>query len=229
MAVAASARPLRIDNVTADTFASANRRLLIWLTVATILVTIGFSQLVVKLEFLAIVPLACLLVLAAIFWRPKVGLYVSFGMSLMFEMASADPLMLPGRYFQYGLQSTLGISGLIISPLEMLLVFTLLVWWLRGVVLRRLDYRAGVLGWAVALFFLAILLGLVRGIAIGGGDSYVAFWEARSLGYFGICYVLGANLIRTRRDVAGLLAPCARCRRRTSATPRRTPTARWRR
>ena len=201
MAVAAPVRELQTG-----TFTAANRRLVIWLTVIAVVATIGFSQLVVRLEFLALVPLACLLVLAAIFWRPKVGLYVSFAMTLLFEMTSPDVLMLPGRYFQYGLQSTLGLTGMIISPLEMLLLFTLLVWWLRGLVTRRLDYRAGLLGWPVALFFLAILFGLLRGTVLGGGDSYVAFWEARSLAYFGICYILGANLIRTRRDVAALLA-----------------------
>lgn len=200
MAVAAPLRELQ-----AGTFTAAQRRLVIWLTAIALAVTVGFSQLVVRLEFLALVPLACILVLVAVFWRPKAGLYVGFLMTLMFEASSADVLMLPGRYFQYGLQSTLGLNGLILSPLEMLLLFTLLVWWLRGVVTRRLDYRAGLLGWPVALFFLAILFGLVRGIVLGGGDSYVAFWEARSLAYFGICYILGANLIRTRRDVTWLL------------------------
>ena len=201
MAVAAPVRELQ-----ATTFTAAQRRLVTLLTLIAILLTVVFSQLVVRLEFVALVPLACLLVLSAVFWRPKLGLYIALLMTLLFEMTSSDALMLPGRYFQYGLQATAGLNGMIFSPLEMLLIFTLVVWWLRGLVTRQLDYRAGALGWPVALFFIAILMGLVRGIVLAGGDSYIAFWEARSLVYFGICYVLGANLIRTRRDVSALLA-----------------------
>jgi hypothetical protein len=200
VAIAATPRQYQLG-----AFVSAQRRLVIGLSVLAVLLTIGFSQLIIRLEFLAVVPLIILLVLGAIFWQPKVGLYVSLGMTLLFEMVSPDPLMLPGRFFQYGLQATLGLNGVIVSPLEMLLLFSLLVWWLRGIVTRKLDYRAGALGWPVALFFLAILFGLVRGIVIGGGDAYIAFWEARSLVYFGVCYLLGANLVRTRGDLKGLL------------------------
>ena len=51
---------------------------------------------------------------------------------------------------------------------------------------------------------MAVLTGIFRG-AIGGGDTYIAFWEARSLLYFGACYLLSANLIRSRRDVTILV------------------------
>jgi hypothetical protein len=150
-----------------------------------------------------VIPMSLLLV-AAVIWQPRVGLLAVVGMVLLFEVISADPLMLPGQYFNYGLQSTLGVGGFIASPLELLLLLTLGIWLVQGLVRRRLDYRGGDLGWPVSLFFVAVLFGLLRG-AVGGGDTYIAFWEARSLLYVGICYLLAANLIRTRRDVAFLL------------------------
>ena len=142
--------------------------------------------------------------LAAIVWKPKIGLLMVFGLVLLFEMGNPDPLMAPGRYLHYGLQSSLGVSGFIASPLELLLILTLAVWLVQGLVKRQLGYRGGDLGWPTLLFFGSLVVGLMRGAA-GGGDMYVAFWEVRSLLYLGVCYMLAANLLRTRRDVGVLV------------------------
>lgn len=143
-------------------------------------------------------------ILVSVFWQPRFGLYCVFALVLLFEMGSVDPLMLPGRYFNYGLQSSLGLSGFIASPLELMLILTVVVWLIKGLMQREFRAHGGDLGWPMALFFLAVLGGLIRGAA-GSGDMYVAFWEARSLLYVGVCYIVTVNLVRTRWDVAALV------------------------
>jgi hypothetical protein len=180
------------------------RRRVFWYATAALLSAVGLSYAVVQWGVAVVVLPVAVAALAAIAWRPKAGLYLVLLLVLLFEMASPDPLMEPGRYIHFGLQSSLGISGFIFSPVELLMIFTAAIWLIHGLVTRRLDYRGGDLGWPMALFFLSLVGGLLRGAA-GAGDMYIAFWEVRSLLYFGGCYLLTANLIRTKRDVGALL------------------------
>jgi hypothetical protein len=129
--------------------------------------------------------------------QPRVGLYLIFGLVLLFEVGVPDDLMLPGRYLNQGLQSTLNISGFIASPLELLLLTMLGAWLTQGIIRRQLNFRGGQLLWPMVLFFLAIVFGIVRG-KVGDGDLYIAFWEARALLYLLICYLVAANTIRTQ-------------------------------
>ncbi|MCC6173978.1 MAG: O-antigen ligase family protein [Chloroflexi bacterium] len=194
-------------HLSAQWYAANERRRAILLTVVALAASVALGQAVVRIGFAAALAPLAIAIVAGIMWRPKIGLFGIVLMILLFEIDSADPLMLPGRYFNYGLQSTLGLSGFIASPLEMALVLSTSVWLVSGIVRRRLAFRGGDLGWPVLLFFLAIVLGVLRG-ALEGGDMYVAFWEARSLLLLGVAYLLGANLIRTRQDVAVLLGIC---------------------
>jgi hypothetical protein len=177
-----------------------DRKRVTWLTVAAVVSALALGNLTLQIGVAAVVIPAAAAALAAIVWRPKFGLFAVLALVMLFEMTSADPLMIPGRYLHYGLQSSLGVSGFIASPLELLLLFTMAVWLVKGLVVRSLGYRGGDLGWPTTLFFISLVLGLIRG-AVGQGDMYVAFWEVRSLLYLGVTYVLAANLIRTRRDV----------------------------
>lgn len=187
-----------------DWYRTTERRRTILLAVVSVLGALIMGQVLMRFGEAAIVIPVALLALAGIVWQPRVGLYTIFALVLMFEINSPDVLMLPGRYLNYGLQSSLGVSGFIASPLELLLILTCAVWLVKGLVMHRLNYTGGDLGWPITLFFMALLGGLLRGAA-GSGDMYVAFWEARSLLYVGVCYLLAVNLVRTRNDVATLV------------------------
>ena len=184
--------------------AHERRRVLRSVVIATV-AAIALGQAVLTIGVAAVAVPVIVAAMAAIVWKPKIGLLLLFALVLLFEMGNPDPLMAPGPYLHYGLQSSLGVSGFIASPLELLLILTLAVWLVKGIVQHRLGYRGGDLGWPTALFFGSLVLGLLRG-ASGGGDMYVAFWEVRSLLYLGVCYLLAANLIRTRRDVGVMAA-----------------------
>jgi len=136
--------------------------------------------------------------------RPKLGFFLLFGLVLLFEEGGADPLMLPGEYLLAGLSSTTGISTVIASPLELLIVLIFVSCGVRAVGQRRIQFRGGALFVPVALFAVALLMGTARGIALNG-DLNIALWESRFIWYAIACYVLTCNLVRTRRDVRVLL------------------------
>jgi hypothetical protein len=144
------------------------------------------------------------MVLVAVIWQPRIGVYVLLGLAALFESLSQDPLMTPGHYLHYGLQHTLGLRGVVVSPLEMLLIATLLVWLIQGAVRGNLEYRGGRFGWPVLLFSLMLAVGVVWGRA-RGGDLHIGLFELRPLLYIVVTYVLAANLVRTRRQVQTLL------------------------
>jgi hypothetical protein len=180
---------------------ATRRRRVALLIALTILASLGFARLVLAIDLASVVLLLTVVVVAAIAWRPRVGLYVTFGLVVLFEMGGEDSLMLPGRYLHGTLGGTSGLTGAIASPLELLLVLICGVWLARGIASGRLEFRGGRLFWPMLLFFVALVFGMVRG-PLGGGTPYIAFWEGRFLFYAVICYFLAANFIRTRRHVA---------------------------
>jgi hypothetical protein len=173
------------------------------LTFLTVLVSLLFAVLVLLIHIVSAVVLFSWMLLVAIAWRPRIGLYTTWGLVLLFEAGSPDAMMLPGAYFHGGLNATVGLPGVVASPLEALLILTFGVWLVKGLVRRRIDFQRGRLFWPMLLFFLALLFGLVRG-QVGGGELNIALWESRFLFYMVICYALATNTIRTRRHVATL-------------------------
>jgi hypothetical protein len=185
-------------------FGTAWRRVA-WLAALATVLSMTFAWLILRLELVAIVPLIIWAVLIAVVWRPFAGLCVALFLVGLFELNVVDPFMAPATYIHYGLQSTLGLSGLIVSPLEMLLMVSLLVWLVQGITGTGLDFRGGHLGRLVLLFALMLGFGMIRG-RFGGGILYIGFWELRPLLYVLVCYVLAANLVRTRLHVRMLIA-----------------------
>ncbi|MBI4493141.1 MAG: O-antigen ligase family protein [Chloroflexi bacterium] len=184
-------------------YAATQRRRSTLLAVLAILASLAFAGLALLFHFGSALLLFTWMALAAIAWRPRLGLYVAFGLVLLFEAGGADPLMLPGAYLHGGLGSTVGLAGASTSPLELLLLLVFVLWLGQGLAQRRLDFRGGRLLWPMLLFCAALVFGLVRG-ALGGGNLNVALWEARALFYVVACYFVAANTIRTRRHVRTL-------------------------
>ena len=180
-----------------------HQRRLVTLVLLTLLVSCAAAAVVLVLQFVSIAVMLICAVLIAVAWRPMIGLYVAFGLVLLFEVGGPDLLMEPGRFLHYGLQSSLGLSGVIVSPIEMLQILCVLSWLARGVLAGRLDFRGGVLGWPMFLFALSLVYGLIRG-RVAGGDPYTGFWEIRPLLYAAGCYILTVNLVRTRQQVVRL-------------------------
>ena len=187
-------------------YRSAQRFRVTTLCCATVAVCIAFAALTLALQFVSIVVLLTWLLVIAVAWQPRVGLFSAFGLVLLFEGGGDDDkLMLPGAYINGDLSTSIGLTGVIFSPLELLLIMSLLVWLARGIATRRLDFEGGRLQAQVYLFTIALLVGMVRGVAAGGPFN-VALWESRFLFYAVICYILATNTIRTRRHLRILIA-----------------------
>ncbi len=154
-------------------------------------------------------PTALLLVITAVglcvAWQARIALYVMFGFVLLFESDNADPLMAPGSLLNGTLGKSSGASGFVATPLEILLLLTVLIWLVKGLAGRNVGLRGGRLALPIALFTVALAAGLVRGLA-AGGDPYLALWESRWLFYIPICYFLAAGLIRTTGQLHALMA-----------------------
>jgi hypothetical protein len=195
--------PVDAAQLSAGWHERAHRQRFAMLALIAAVTSLLFAALVLATQFVSVVVLLISMVLVAVAWRPIVGLYITFGLVLLFEVGGPDPLMEPGRFLHYGLQSTLGLSGVIISPLEMLLLLCLLSWLARSAIQGRLDFRGGALGWPMLAFALSLLYGLVRG-RMTGGDPYTGFWEIRALLYAAAAYLLATNLIRSRAQIVHL-------------------------
>jgi hypothetical protein len=187
-------------HLNASWHAGTKWRQLVSLTLVATFLSLTFVWLILRLEFVALVPLIVWAVVAAVVWRPLAGMCVAIALVSFYEVGGIDSLMDPGVYIHFGLQHTLGLSGVTVSPLEMLLLMCLLVWLVQGIAGTGLHFRGGHSGRLVLWFAGALLAGVVRG-RISGGDMYIGFWELRPLLPILICYLLTANLVRTRRHV----------------------------
>jgi len=167
-------------------------------TLAVAVVTPDASDPTVLLLIIAVVGLC-------VAWQARTALYVMFGFVLLFESDNADKLMAPGSLLNGTIGKSSGASGLVATPLEILLLLTVLIWLVKGLAGRSLGLRGGQLGLATGLFTIALAAGLIHGLA-AGGDPYLALWESRWLFYIPICYFLTASVIRTTRHLRALIA-----------------------
>jgi hypothetical protein len=147
-----------------------------------------------------------LVVAVGIFRKPVVGLYLLFFCSIFLEqwgIVGLNPVT-ANVPFYYTLSGAYGIP-IPVSPLEMILVVTLVAMMVPYVARRGVQFVRGQL-FAPLVLFLAFVIGSIfYGFALGGGtgpfDIRAAWEETRSFFYLGGIYVLGCNLIRTREQL----------------------------
>lgn len=133
---------------------------------------------------------------------PRVILMLLLGSVAGLEALSSDPVVDLGTYWQRGIGSWTGLP-VIVSPLELLLALGV-IGALSSAALSKPSGRAGALGLPIALFFLALVGGLVYGVA-AGGDAYIGFWEVRYLMYVPACYLIARLSLRRPEHVTALL------------------------
>jgi hypothetical protein len=175
------------------------------LLVGTVLACILLAALTLAFQFVSLVVLLTWLLVIAVAWQPRTGLYTALGLVMLFEGGGDDDkLMLPGAYINSDLSQSLGLTGVIFSPLELLLILSFVIWLGRGIATRGLNFEGGRLKVQVLLFTAAVTFGMIYGIAKGGPFN-VALWESRYLYYAIICYFLATNTLRTRKHLVILL------------------------
>src|ERR1051326_7409529 len=186
-----------------DAVIRGSRNRLLLATAAMALLSLALARLVLAVDMGAILIFGIVITVVAVIIQPRYGLYAIFAVALLFEVGSGDHLMDPGSYLGNSLQTSFNANGLILIPLEMLLLITSLAWLAQALMRRRLPFRSGSLGLPVLLLCLMLIFGMVRGLATGAIFNY-AFWESRFLFWMALCYVVAANTIRTPGHVRTL-------------------------
>ncbi|MBV9175283.1 MAG: O-antigen ligase family protein [Chloroflexi bacterium] len=172
-----------------------------------LLSTLIVARLVLSIDYAAVYALVLLLAFLAFVAQPRYGLYALFGVCLLFEGAfsSEDVFQAPSFFLTASPQTTLHLSGVVLTPIELFVVLVAAAWLARGAMERRFDFRAGELG-APALFLsIGLGWGILRGLMTNANVNLI-FWESRFLVAMIICYILAANLIRKRGHVQSLLS-----------------------
>jgi hypothetical protein len=140
-------------------------------------------------------------------WKEPVrGVYVLFGAAALLaayvETGLTDYI---GWYLPFfeDIKSSTHI-GVIVSPAEVFMTLTLLVWLLKGIAQRNLRFDRGSLMWPLGLYMVMVLVAEGRGLS-SGGSLHDSLWELRSQVYMLIAYVLVCNLVKTRAHLTKLL------------------------
>jgi hypothetical protein len=101
------------------------------------------------------------------------------------------------------LDAALGLSGVYLTPVELLMAGTLLVLYFRAGV-RRARLPHSYLGRAMAVLMVVVLFGALHGVG-AGGDSKMVLWEIRPYVYLAVMYLLGAQLPRSVETITTML------------------------
>ena len=154
----------------------------------------------------AIGPFGVLLT-AAVFARPIVGVYAAVAAALLFEqwgIVGLDSITAQTHFFD----NISGFTGvdLRVSAADMLIALTLAAWLAKRSGSAEREFRAGPLGYAISAYLFCFLVGVLIGLARGGAwDQAAMLAELRGPVYFVALYFLATNLLRTRRDVMRML------------------------
>ena len=94
------------------------------------------------------------------------------------------------------LQESYGVSGAIVTPIELLIILAVLIWVAKAISDRRLTLKRSPLGLAVAIFFTIALFEEFYGLARGAIFN-ISLWELRPFLYLGAAFLLASQLVST--------------------------------
>jgi O-antigen ligase len=102
------------------------------------------------------------------------------------------------------LSDGMGLSGVLVNPLELVILLALLVWLLRETAARRLALPRSYLAAGFAILFAIALFAEVRGLS-AGADLRESLHELRPWVYLGAFYLLASQLFRRPGSLRVLL------------------------
>lgn len=181
---------------------------LIFFGLVVVMIAIGLGlTLYQPLSVLAIVPPA-LLVVNWVWKQPVRGLYMLLAATLIFEIFPlhfADSLTDRVPFFLNlnNASSSAGLSGISITPAEVLMVSVLVIWVVAGISRRTFKLEGGPLVGAYVIFALVVVGAEIHG-ALGRADLGKSLWEVRPQAYGLVAFLLAANLVTERQHVRNL-------------------------
>jgi hypothetical protein len=147
------------------------------------------------------------LFLPVVFWRVPASPVVLFAAAAtsIERFADVNPDAITARIPLFrSFAETSGLSGVILTPIEIVIALALLIWLAKGVSERRVRFHASPLGIMIMVVFgvaIAVeLFGLAR-----GGIFHISLWELRPFVYLATAYVLASQLVSRRAALEAIL------------------------
>lgn len=150
-----------------------------------------------------------LLLVALVVWlwnRPTRGVYVLFGAAVLLaayvETGLTDYIGWYAPFFE-DIKSSLHIP-VVVSPAEIFMTLTIVIWLLKGIAERNLRFDRGTLALPLGLYMVMVLVAEGRGLT-SGGSLHDSLWELRGQMYMLVAYVLVCNLVKTPSQIVRML------------------------
>jgi hypothetical protein len=145
-------------------------------------------------------------------YRLDWGVYLFVGIVLLldqFYIPGFDPYTLKVDYFLNIKEISYlpSMPAAVMNPLELHLVFLLLVWFCTLCLKKDATLRRVPVWGAALLFFVGVIVSFLYGLR-RGGDMLVALWEIRALVYLCVLYFFIPQVIQTKAQVQTLLGVC---------------------
>src|SRR4051794_23310931 len=153
-----------VDNLrlSADWYAGTRKRQFAALTALVIVVSLALARLVLMFPVGAAGALFIWLTLIVVVVQPRYGVYLLFALVLPFEAGDPrdNPFQMIGFFVNASPQTSLQLSGAILTPLELLLLIVLGAWLGQAAIRRQLDFRGGMLGKYALFLGLTLVMGV---------------------------------------------------------------------
>ena len=153
---------------------------------------------------------ACVAFVAIVFftfYRIEWGLFILLGLVLFFDhfdIPGFDTFTYDAGYFFPFNKLFPGLGIGIVTPMEIHLLILIFAWIVVFTV-KKEHFLQGVPVWWAALLFFAWLFGSVVYGTMKGGNLQDAFWEIRSLSYWGLLLFLVPQLVTTKAHVKSIV------------------------
>ena len=167
-------------------------------------VLIGYTMLGADVTASYLGWLVYLFSVAAIFYNPRFGLYLTLPFVLAgdYILASWWPFALNFS----SRESLLYINdSVIVSPLETFLIFIYISWFIRMLSKRNFTIYRGKLFWPIVSFAGFIAFGFIYGVIIKSGDFTIGLWESRPIFYLPMTAIAASNLLEKREHLPPLM------------------------
>ena len=159
--------------------------------------------------FVVLIPAVPLLVIAM--WkRPWLTLLLAVGAALLFEQFSYTVGTHDGPFTAHvPIFRSFG-GGVVLLPIEVLLIVGLLIWLLRAGLLRTLNLPGSAISKTIVVFCGLLMVGFAVGVAHNGTFN-ISLWEMRPWLLLAVSYFLTAVLLKSAaglRSVMWLIVIC---------------------
>jgi hypothetical protein len=148
-----------------------------------------------------LIPAVPLMIIAT--WkRPLLAPLLALCCALLFEQNPYEIGTHDGPFTAY--VAAFRSSGMILLPVEILLLLGVLLWLMRGGLTRSLNLPRSPIAKALMVFWLLLLLGFAIGLS-KGGQFNIALWEVRPFLLLSVTYLLTSSLVKSASGIRAVM------------------------